>query len=175
MNPKQKRTKNQIAKAFIELLSRHSFDSITIVSLTQATGVATVSYYRNFASKEAVLQYYLDGLFSAYINELQAHHELKLKDFFESFFRFFGQNALFVNSLIRDDRTYLLMYAFRTYLDTIFSMLTRKNTTQTVNMPDQYTKLMLAGGLYYTLIEWIKDPNRPNPSVLGKQLALSYR
>lgn len=44
MNPKQKRTKNQIAKAFIELLSRHSFDSITIVSLTQAAGVATVSY-----------------------------------------------------------------------------------------------------------------------------------
>ena len=80
-----------------------------------------------------------------------------------------------MNSLIRDDRTYLLMYAFRTYLDTIFSMLTRKNTTHTVNMPDQYTKLMLAGGLYYTLIEWIKDPNRPNPSVLGKQLALSYR
>lgn len=54
--------KDQIVTGlFIELAS-HPLSEIAIASLIKTAGVARASYYRNFDSKEDILNYYLDQL-----------------------------------------------------------------------------------------------------------------
>ena len=49
------RVKGHIARALLELMHKKSFSHITISELIQTAGVARVSFYRNYDSKEDVL------------------------------------------------------------------------------------------------------------------------
>lgn len=56
---KQERVKKKIEEALFTLLSQKHFSEITITDLVTEASVARVSYYRNFGSKEAIIESYM--------------------------------------------------------------------------------------------------------------------
>ena len=58
MNNQEKNTyvRQHILSALLELMETQEFASISIQALVDAAGVGRASFYRNFASKEEVLQ-----------------------------------------------------------------------------------------------------------------------
>lgn len=60
------RVKTSIATSLLELMHQKSYASITITELIRAAGVARVSFYRNYESKEDVLLTLIDDVLGEY-------------------------------------------------------------------------------------------------------------
>lgn len=57
---KNERVKKEIEKALFTLLERKRFSEITVSDIIRTSGVARASYYRNFDSKEDVIESYME-------------------------------------------------------------------------------------------------------------------
>ena len=71
-------TKECIRTALLSLLGTDTFDKITVTSIIKRAGVSKGGFYRNYKSKENVLQEICDEIFS-YIWEFLSNH-----DFYEN-------------------------------------------------------------------------------------------
>lgn len=60
-----------ITSALLEMMSKKPFNSITITALTKRAGVSRVSFYRNFESKEDVLQKHLKRLLDEWFKKYE--------------------------------------------------------------------------------------------------------
>ena len=102
MNKKQEANafvKECITTALIKMMQEHSFGSISITNLVEFAGVARVSFYRNFTSKEDVIKQHLDFLIQKWgaeyektgspdtFSESLANHYYKYRDFYLLLYR----------------------------------------------------------------------------------------
>lgn len=58
--------KQSTAKALFCLMERKSFSDITVTELVKRAGIARATYYRNYSSKEAVLEEYIDDILNTF-------------------------------------------------------------------------------------------------------------
>ena len=65
-----------IEGALIRLMETKPFAAITVTDIARQAGVSRNAYYRNYASKEAILAEYLDGLIEAVDRTLTAYDPL---------------------------------------------------------------------------------------------------
>ncbi|TPF86274.1 hypothetical protein BW13_05575 [Bifidobacterium sp. UTCIF-37] len=65
-----------IEGALIRLMETKPFATITVTDIARQAGVSRNAYYRNYASKEAILAEYLNGLIEAVDRTLNAYDPL---------------------------------------------------------------------------------------------------
>ena len=70
-NAQSKRSKKWISDALTELMRKKPFDEITVKDITDKAGVARLTFYRHFETKEEVLNYRFQELFSEYLSTLE--------------------------------------------------------------------------------------------------------
>ena len=92
--------KECIADALFILLRTKSIESITVREITELANVSRITYYRNFTSKENVIEFKLDKLMTEWIEkqpqkESVSAHELSIR-----FFQFFYSIRDIVQTLI---------------------------------------------------------------------------
>ena len=61
--------RSAIIEALFTLMEREHFSSISVLQITDKAGVARMSYYRNFESKEQIIEAYVDRLHDDLIAE----------------------------------------------------------------------------------------------------------
>lgn len=101
--------KECIADALFILLRTKSIESITVREITELANVSRITYYRNFTSKENVIEFKLDKLMTEWIEkqpqkESASAHELSIR-----FFQFFYSIRDIVQTLIRANLSLLLL------------------------------------------------------------------
>jgi AcrR family transcriptional regulator len=64
--PKRRRTRERLVKTAIALFETHGFEDTTVAQIAAAAGVSEMTFFRNFATKEAVL---LDDPYDPFIAE----------------------------------------------------------------------------------------------------------
>lgn len=102
-------TKRSIIEAFLALLKEKDFKKISISSIVEKAGVARVSFYRNFNSKEDILYAHLHELInieSNYNGEFLARD--KLREILIRQFTICYENREFLKILERNSLLYLL-------------------------------------------------------------------
>ena len=85
--------KQEIANAFMELMTQKSYMDITVTDLVNTAKVARVSFYRNFNSISDVIDYIIDQLSYEFVEDilptLNSRDERKWREFlFEYFYNF---------------------------------------------------------------------------------------
>ena len=143
--------KECIATALIELMKVRDYNSITITDITKKAGVSRMAYYRNYSSKEDILNQYMDELGNAIHEKVSKHiTREELHDYYKSLFEQLGVH--------RD----LGLTAHRAHLSELILLHINKNMALTFP-PDsstpsaRYRHFYMAGAFYNVLMEWLKN------------------
>ncbi len=154
MNKKQELNafiKECITKALINLMEKKSFDDITITELVEYAGVSRVSFYRNFESKNDVLEKHLQVLWREWSNEFEK----------------VGKPEYFSESVLKHFYKYkelnLLLYkqglSFMVYEMLRWSAKLDECETNI----EKYGKSLFAGLIFGAVDEWIRQGMNETP------------
>ena len=144
------KVKQAITDTLFDLMSKKDLHEISITEITEKAGVARVSFYRNFSSKENVLvtlindalNDFLDGIDYDLSNPYTLHH---IKRVFEYFLKY---------------KKYMLNLHYAGYGSMVLETLNAFHESIMPNPKsdkDRYHLYMYIGGLYNTVIFWLQE------------------
>lgn len=155
-NPSAKRSQEWIAQTLVSLMQEKPFDQITIKEIMENSKLARQTFYQVFDSKEDVLEYYMDSLFVEYLKSCQAEVVGNLCDAAKLFFKFFGQNESFIDSLAQNYLICILQKKCSEYLqDERFMNFTHAG----IQNPREkaFASAFVTAGLTGLLIDWFES------------------
>jgi AcrR family transcriptional regulator len=150
-NESNKLAKECIVTALIELMKAHDFHSITITDLTKKAGVSRMAYYRNYTSKEDILNKFVDEVGA------DIHEKLPLikteTDLYNYYYALLDQLSSYNDLAITTYKAGLG--------EVILSQITKQMTLtfppQNNSPAERYRCLYLSGAFYNIFIEWLKN------------------
>ena len=161
-NESNKLAKECIVTALIELMKVRDFHSITITDLTKKAGVSRMAYYRNYTSKEDILNKFIDDV-GADVHERLADIYTD-SDVYNYYYALLEQLGSY-NDL-----------AITTYKAGLGELiLSQINKQMALTFPstgdapvDHYRHLYLAGAFYNIFIEWLKNGQRESCAEIAR-------
>lgn len=158
------RVKKSIEKALFTLLKNKSFSEITVSDIIRVSGVARASYYRNFESKEGIIEAYM---------ERQRREVAHMITFSESVADIFNEAKLVMalEHYLQQKEYILLLYdnGFGTFLQEDMNRFAELNIG---DMPqksmERYRLYFLSGAMFNTTIQWLKSDAVESPRQMAR-------
>lgn len=69
----RKNAKHYLAEALILLMKDSSIEEITVSDIVKRAGVSRMTYYRYFSAKEELLEFYMNYIFTLYMEQEQSY------------------------------------------------------------------------------------------------------
>lgn len=155
-------SKKYITIALLQLMEKYPYEKITIKNITDQAGVARLTFYRNFTNKDEVLKEYLQTMFTHYMEELD--NESSLLDALTVCFTYWKSKGHFTELLIKNELEYILFEPFKEYVCVVlehYKICDHLTNTQ---------KEFITGGLFFSMIDWIKNDNDLTPRQSAMQI-----
>lgn len=161
-NAKSKFVRECIVMSLIELMKTESYDSISITDITSKAGVSRMTYYRNYKSKDDILDTYMDEVGRAIHDKLIEHKERN--DYYLYFLDLFDY-------LGRHSEVGVVVY--KANLGDLIQKHINKNMFLTFSPKDdspeaRYRCLFVAGAFYNMFAEWIKGGKKESCEELAR-------
>ncbi|WP_158702713.1 TetR/AcrR family transcriptional regulator [Paenibacillus faecalis] len=155
-------TKECIIMALVTLMEKKSFNTITIGDIVKKAGVSRMAYYRNFSSKDDIL----DSLFHKISSELVTCLAPKVliqdwKGYWQSLFEQIREHAQAYRILIEAHHGEKIL----NYLD---DFIHDTQCCETMLASDHYRMVLLAGATYHVLTKWILDGMQESPANMAE-------
>ena len=152
-----KRSREWIQGALVELMKKKEYESITIKDITDKAGVARLTFYRHYQSKEEVLEDYFAQQFSRYLETFQNSNDQQMIDALSLCFDYWKKGSLMISLLKKAGLDKILYGHFGSYLE---MMLDRyDNDFQMSDLQRQF----LVGGLYFAMLEYVLSDDSTSP------------
>ena len=148
------RVKKGITMALFSLMHQKSFSDITISEIIRTAGVARVSFYRNYDSKEDVLLTLIEDILEEFRSTIDSNETNYYT--YENIRRSFAYFKRYGNFLLD-------LYHFG-YGSILLEKLNQFHEEVAGNMPsrsiERYELYMYMGALFNTAIKWIQNGTR---------------
>ena len=164
-NPIAVRSKQMITNALLELMETKSYTKITISEIVDKAQVVRKTFYRNFTSKDEVLDEYVEILFSQYIEQLSNQTPFTTHNAVLTYFVFWNKNIVFLNTLINNNLSYIVLEAYEKYLPIIDEKYQQSELSQSKYY--DYTVAFSAGGFWRLLCTWAKKGALESPEKMA--------
>lgn len=151
--------KDSITEALLTLLKNKTIDKISITEITNKAGVGRVSFYRNFDSKEDILDQYLEKVTDEFIQNsgIDFKHN-DVNTYITILFKHLEKYKDFTNSLYKSDCLYLVEKQFKRIFE-------KKNYNY-----NEYKKQFYIGGIYNIYHYWLVNGYKETPEELANNL-----
>lgn len=156
-NPIAKQSQQWLVTALLDLMDEKTYSSISVKEISKKADLDRSTFYRNFNSKEELLNYHLDILMQEYIEELQQLKDFDMRHIFKVFFDFCIQNQNFIISLRKNGLSNLLLDAFNMRLSIIHQVFQNKFPYQLNKENVEFVLAFNAGGMWNLLMKLIDD------------------
>jgi AcrR family transcriptional regulator len=161
VNPITLRSKKWIVNSLIELMDKKTYNQITLKEIAENVDLARQTIYRNFETKEAILEYYVDGLYDEFIRIISAKCDITLNDLLITYFEYWYKSKEFLKKMIDNNVYSILLDLHLKYLN---SMATNEEIKHlTFVSKNGYFNHFSAGGLWFVLKRWIEDGAEKTP------------
>lgn len=142
---------NHISDALIELMGKKPFHDISISELCDLAGVGRASFYRNFQTKEAVLEKRLEELWHDWARDYESKNEQSY--FMESLLKCFYKYKDFNLMLYRHNLSSLIYEVVRWGM----------KIDQSESNVESYMKSAIAGTMFGLVDEWMRRGMQETP------------
>ena len=164
------RSKERICAALLGLMAHESFASISVAAIARQAGVARLTFYRNFDTREEVLLFRLDRLFEECVSAIEGSTATTLEDALTEVFSYWRDQGEFTRLLVKNDLGHLLWQPMEGYLS---EMLGRFNL---VGVFTSVQQRFIVGGLYALMLDQAQEGNKTDARKAARQvLALLQR
>lgn len=142
--------KECIVTALVALMKVRDYDSISITDIAKKAGVSRMAYYRNYTSKDDILNKYIEEVGESIHKKIAESNSSAIP--YEYFYALFEQLGKYSD---------LAIVAYRAHLGELILAALIKNMFITFPPPDnsaaeRYHRFFLAGAFYNVFIEWLK-------------------
>ncbi|MGI6535514.1 MAG: TetR/AcrR family transcriptional regulator [Eggerthellaceae bacterium] len=145
-----KRVRDSITAALFDLMEDEPFYKITITQIASRAHVARQSFYRNFESKEAIVEEFFQSMYEDNLAHARGDNLMSFNE---------DMILLILRSLKEHKREILLLnengFANRN-LDMVTMFVIQVAGEVPTSSTDSYLIYYFAGALYNTLLEWLR-------------------
>ena len=158
------RVKNSIETAVFTLLNDTPFSEVTVSDIVRVSGVAKASYYRNFASKENIIEQYMERQRKEVADRISFSHSVT--DIFNE------EKLTTALAYYLQQKDYLLLlydHGFGTFLLEDMNQFAELSIG---DMPqasiERYRLYFLSGAMYNTTMQWLKNGAKESPQQMAR-------
>lgn len=154
-NPIAVQSQKWLVSALLELMKEKPYSKISIKEIALKATLDRSTFYRNFNSKEDVLNFHLDVLSQDYINRIEQNHDVDMRKVSQIFLEFCNDHLEFFCSLRKNGLSTFLLEAFNSRLPHIHRIV---QTQFPYSISDENFEFALAfnsGGMFNLLMNWI--------------------
>ena len=165
-----------IIESLVGLLEKHRYETISVSKITQEALVARNSFYRNFNSKEEIIQTYIKVLIDEYSQIWYSENRLeitKVLDLTRVLFPFFKKQANFIKTLKENNLISILQTELAEY---IMQLVKIKSNLQSefLHLTEKEIVFYItfhSAGICQVLVHWIETGCRENEEEMAMMLA----
>lgn len=172
------KTRKALCEAFMELISKKPFDSITINELCEKALVRRATFYSHFIDKYDFFSFFI----RFYRNELMgdgpvATDTTTLSEYciyyFDKFLNFVNENRTLIDNILKSNMLSVILDIFSEETYTHILEITRKSNILADNndLSAEMFASFYTGGIIEILKHWIQSPTPMDESVLKKNVA----
>lgn len=152
--------KECIADALIKLLHEKPIEDITISEITDLAGVGRSTYYRNFASKEDILNFKMSLLTKRWMEDT---------NFSDS--RVSGENMKKVLHFLYSNQDLLMLYHNSNLTHMLFLIIYEAiGPSECDSQTNKFGKSIFSFSVFAIIYEWLKDGMKESPEELAEIL-----
>lgn len=155
-NENNRFTKDCIYEALWELLKQYPYKSITITQIAQKAGVSRNAIYRNFESKDMIIQKRLLEGYNEFVDKMNCTHISSYEEYVRSVFTQLCNNREITETLVKADLSEFLLESFG-YIKGSFK-------TDTKN---EFYENYRIGGALAVYLTWIVSGCKETPEQLA--------
>ena len=157
-------TKECICTALLSLMATEIFDRITVTAIINRAGVSKGGFYRNYKSKEDVLEEICEDIFQ-YILDFMTGHDLyeNPKKWYEDLFRNIAENAEIFQLLIKAQVPRNIVLKFDEGL--ILQKLQKDDS-----LMEQYRAAAIGKALTEVVVLWFRNGMQETPEKMAEML-----
>ena len=169
MNKKEiaAQSRQWLINSLLELMSIKDYHKITIVDIAINADLARRTFYRNFNTKEEVLEAYMHQLCDEYIAYL-SNTILSFENIGFAFFSFWQKHIDFLRTLKENHMLYFLLEMFNEYLPSTYQFYKGDKAEYDNDIEKSYALLFSAGGFWNVLVGWLNSETTLSPQEMSK-------
>lgn len=156
--------KECMADALFILLQTKSIEEITISEVTALANVSRITYYRNFTSKESMIEFKLDKLIDEWIRVHPRKESASAYESSLSFFQFFYSIHEIVQTLIRANLSVMLLNR----------LILKFHGFNTPDRNEYYRQIFISFGLCGIILTWIDNDMKESPEEMVKTVSRRF-
>lgn len=182
MDRRQRKTRESIFKAFIELLSKKDFTQITVGEIIEQADVGRATFYAHFETKDFLLKELCEELF-CHIFDAKNNEQTKHKHIFDCdapdsvflhLFRHIEKNDNNILELLSCQNNELFLRYFKfNLLRLVISQLSLFETRKNEKLPDSFWINHIASTFVETLRWWIDNGLKESPETIAEYFYLA--
>ncbi|KFZ26591.1 MAG: HTH-type transcriptional repressor FabR [Candidatus Izimaplasma bacterium HR2] len=147
------RSRKWIFEALMKLMRENAFKDISISDITSEAGVARLTFYRNYNSKEDIIIHEGRKIYDKLMDDLNktVYEKDIIYNSIKKIITVFNDSANLFRLLLRDNLDYLIMQSFEIEISNILKVIFGVDNT------DKYKVKFYEGALFAIAVEWIKN------------------
>lgn len=152
-----------ITQSLFKLLENENYDDISITAIITKAGVSRMGFYRNYVSKEDVLESYILEVFAETVEKIQRNRALsfKVKNIMVTTLETFKQYADKMQLCLDRGLDWLL---FKCYCKA-FEILTKDQKKSRIR---EYSNQMFIGELFNFEMSWLRNGMKETPQQMAR-------
>lgn len=161
---KENGAKERIAHAYLDLLRKQAPDEISVTAITGAAKASRMAFYRNFTSKQAIVEFYLgEVLWREMLKDEQDPPDFGTPEYGLRFFQ-----------TMENNRELILLLERRGYASLILQTFNAVNEYLAGDMPqssiERYRLYYIAGAAFNAMLVWIRDGCKESAKAMAENL-----
>ena len=174
MDRRQRKTREAIFAAFVDLLSEKDFNNITVGEIIEKADIGRATFYVHFETKDFLLKELCEELFCHIFDSVENSHEHRHifdceapASVFLHLFQHLQKNDNNILDLLSCRNNELFLRYFKTNLQRLVeNQLSQFDSSKNKNLPESFRINHIVSVFVETVLWWVKNGMRESPETI---------